>query len=357
PVMKIRAVHVRPADDLHIQTRLIHPTHRPGDTARLAFWLMDTEGKPVAGALSIAAVDEAVFHVLKQRPGMEETFFALEQELLEPVYAIYPSWSPEVFAENVPIEDRIELENALFARTMQPIAEPIAYYRSEDAGPPAAGESPITLAAASYPAKQSDVQQARREGLRGAEVAWWTLLACTVLAGVVGFAVFYPKVFLITFGIVMALFVLVTLVLQMLGTNANVKFATGEAASDMAEPQMMWADAGAEGAAIPFPQDAALTESAPGVAPVRVRRHFPETLFWQPQIITDDNGRASVEIPLADSITTWRVSTSAVSADGRLGSLQSEIPVFQPFFVDLNLPVALVRNDEVAVPVVVYNYL
>ena len=31
--------------------------------------------------------------------------------------------------------------------------------------------------------------------------------------------------------------------------------------------------------------------------------------------------------------------------------------MFQPFFVDLNLPVSLTRNDEVSVPVVVYNYL
>ena len=31
--------------------------------------------------------------------------------------------------------------------------------------------------------------------------------------------------------------------------------------------------------------------------------------------------------------------------------------MFQPFFVDLNLPVALTRGDEVSVPVVVYNYL
>ena len=31
--------------------------------------------------------------------------------------------------------------------------------------------------------------------------------------------------------------------------------------------------------------------------------------------------------------------------------------VFQDFFVDLDLPVALTQNDEVAFPVAVYNYL
>ena len=60
---------------------------------------------------------------------------------------------------------------------------------------------------------------------------------------------------------------------------------------------------------------------------------------------------------LADSITTWRLSASAVTADGKLGAAQLPVKVFQDFFVDLNLPVALTRGDEVGVPVVVYNYL
>jgi uncharacterized protein YfaS (alpha-2-macroglobulin family) len=80
-------------------------------------------------------------------------------------------------------------------------------------------------------------------------------------------------------------------------------------------------------------------------------------MYWQPQLITDDDGHASIELDLADSITTWRLSGSAVTADGRLGSVQTGIRVFQPFFVDLNLPVALTRNDEIDVPAVVSNFL
>jgi uncharacterized protein YfaS (alpha-2-macroglobulin family) len=91
--------------------------------------------------------------------------------------------------------------------------------------------------------------------------------------------------------------------------------------------------------------------------PIRIREWFPETLLWKPELITDDQGRASLDIDLADSITTWRLTGSAVSADGRLGAMLAPLRVFQPFFVDLNLPVALTRGDEVAVPVVVYNYL
>src|SRR5262249_4780830 len=43
-----------------------------------------------------------------------------------------------------------------------------------------------------------------------------------------------------------------------------------------------------------------------GMSPaVHVRDWFPETFLWRPEIITDDQGRASIEVPLADSITTW----------------------------------------------------
>ena len=91
--------------------------------------------------------------------------------------------------------------------------------------------------------------------------------------------------------------------------------------------------------------------------PIRVREWFPETLLWRPELITDDQGEATLEVDLADSITTWRLSAAAITAGGQLGADQASIRVFQPFFVDLNLPVALTRGDEVAVPVVVYNYL
>ncbi|PWU19026.1 MAG: hypothetical protein C5B50_07525 [Verrucomicrobia bacterium] len=89
----------------------------------------------------------------------------------------------------------------------------------------------------------------------------------------------------------------------------------------------------------------------------RVRRDFPETLLWRPELITDDQGRASLEIPLADSITTWRASVDGISAAGKMGSVQVPIPVFQDFFVDLDLPVSMTLQDQVSVPLTCYNYL
>jgi uncharacterized protein YfaS (alpha-2-macroglobulin family) len=89
----------------------------------------------------------------------------------------------------------------------------------------------------------------------------------------------------------------------------------------------------------------------------RVRRDFPETLCWRPELITDDQGRTSLEIPLADSITTWHATIDAVSAAGKIGGRELPIPVFQDFFADLDLPAALSLGDQVSVPVTCYNYL
>jgi hypothetical protein len=93
------------------------------------------------------------------------------------------------------------------------------------------------------------------------------------------------------------------------------------------------------------------------VEPTRVREYFPETMLWQPALITDDQGRADLLVRYPDSITTWRLSASASSRGGLLGGVSAPLRVFQDFFVDLDLPVSLTQNDEVAFPVAVYNYL
>ncbi len=90
---------------------------------------------------------------------------------------------------------------------------------------------------------------------------------------------------------------------------------------------------------------------------IRVRQYFPETLLWEPALITDRWGKAELTIPLADSITTWRLTALGHSSQGHLGSTTSPVRVFQDFFVDIDFPVQLTQGDEVEVPIAVYNYL
>jgi uncharacterized protein YfaS (alpha-2-macroglobulin family) len=87
-----------------------------------------------------------------------------------------------------------------------------------------------------------------------------------------------------------------------------------------------------------------------------VRSYFPEALYINPEILTDGNGDASITIPIADSITTWRMAMLASTESGALGSASSSLKVFQDFFVDLDLPVTLTQGDRVSIPVAVYNY-
>ena len=88
----------------------------------------------------------------------------------------------------------------------------------------------------------------------------------------------------------------------------------------------------------------------------RVRSYFPESLYVNPEIITDRDGRASIAIPVADSITTWRMAMIASTQHGVLGTSTSDLKVFQDFFVDLDVPVTLTQGDRVSVPVAIYNY-
>jgi uncharacterized protein YfaS (alpha-2-macroglobulin family) len=89
----------------------------------------------------------------------------------------------------------------------------------------------------------------------------------------------------------------------------------------------------------------------------RLRQYFPETLLWLPNGVTDPDGNLNLDIPIADSITTWRMTALASTRDGQLGNTVGELRVFQDFFIDLDLPKALTVGDEISVPVAVYNYL
>jgi uncharacterized protein YfaS (alpha-2-macroglobulin family) len=104
-----------------------------------------------------------------------------------------------------------------------------------------------------------------------------------------------------------------------------------------------------------LPASVASPQSAEAPAP-HVRSYFPEALYINPEIITDGNGTASITVPLADSITTWRMAMLASTQYGPLGSGTSSLKVFQDFFVDLDLPVTLTQGDRVSIPVGVYNY-
>jgi hypothetical protein len=122
-------------------------------------------------------------------------------------------------------------------------------------------------------------------------------------------------------------------------TNLNVNYVEGVPVSNI--------EARGSGMAL----KKALADAAP-----HVRSYFPEALYINPEIVTDGQGNATISIPVADSITTWRMAMLASTQSGALGSGTSSLKVFQDFFVDLDLPVTLTQGDRVSIPVAVYNY-
>jgi hypothetical protein len=96
---------------------------------------------------------------------------------------------------------------------------------------------------------------------------------------------------------------------------------------------------------------------APQVSTPRLREYFPETLVWQPALETDKQGRAQLKFKLADNITTWKMSVIGSTENGEIGTAETEIKSFQPFFVEHDPPRVLTEGDQISLPVVLRNYL
>ncbi len=114
--------------------------------------------------------------------------------------------------------------------------------------------------------------------------------------------------------------------------------------------------------AAPTPTPAPMADSGAlqppsGLAEVqRVRQFFPETWLWT-DVTTIGNGRASFSVEAPDSITTWALRGVALSKEHGLGIGEAELRVFQPFFLQVDLPFSAIRGEEFPVKIALYNYL
>ena len=89
----------------------------------------------------------------------------------------------------------------------------------------------------------------------------------------------------------------------------------------------------------------------------KLRKYFPETLVWKPEVITDQSGHARIRFPMGDNITAWKMSVIASTIGGQIGVAEKELRSFQPFFVESDPPKVLTEGDQISQPVVVRNYL
>ncbi|XP_077326606.1 venom factor-like [Lithobates pipiens] len=92
------------------------------------------------------------------------------------------------------------------------------------------------------------------------------------------------------------------------------------------------------------------------------RSEFPESWFWKIETMNerpDKDGISSkvLNVFLKDSITTWEVLAVSLSENkGLCIAKPYEIQVMKDFFIDLKLPYSVVRNEQVEIRAILFNY-
>ncbi|XP_078091174.1 venom factor-like [Mustelus asterias] len=91
------------------------------------------------------------------------------------------------------------------------------------------------------------------------------------------------------------------------------------------------------------------------------RSDFPESWLWILRTLptSDRGGTVTKDVSgfLKDSITTWEIQAVSVSPQKGICVAQPyELTVKKDFFIDLRLPYSVVRNEQVEIRAILYNY-
>ncbi|MDO8588312.1 MAG: MG2 domain-containing protein [Armatimonadota bacterium] len=447
PVRDTATCLVRPAGELNVQIAPDKSVYRPGEKASIGLHVTGKDRRGVAAAIGVNIVDESVFSVEEQAPGLAALYFALQEEILKPRYQTkfapasqygeygtndyYRSELLEIMKPRLQTKGRLpEWGDATAVASMHDgesmqRAARIVFASAVDAGEAgveavtqkekdwqvqrvqsqfdmagvfAVGALAIFLpleAALAYKRRHRALLFTSTAGLVIVTIATvlylmtalsdgaptdglecftgWTLavfaffwVASLVLTGR---RTGYVPAVLATLGVII---VLVMILFPVFGKaremarssekfRASANALVGEGGSPSAAP-----DAAPPQEPLGLARDnkkeigLSLVEHKPATAgaqePPCVRQFFPETLYSNPAVITDESGVGRIDLTAADSITRWRISALASSMNGQVGSANAPMRVFQEFFVDLDLPVGVTQGDAVSVPVAVYNY-
>ncbi|VAX29744.1 hypothetical protein MNBD_NITROSPINAE05-140, partial [hydrothermal vent metagenome] len=88
---------------------------------------------------------------------------------------------------------------------------------------------------------------------------------------------------------------------------------------------------------------------------VQVRSDFRATAFWQPNLVTDRNGKAKVKVKFPDSLTEWRTTARVVSRNNQFGIGSASTQTRKPLIVRLQAPRFFVVDDTLTISALVNN--
>lgn len=384
-----RLVMIDPANDLSVLIAAGAESYLPGSEATVTFRVTDAAGRGVPSALGVMVVDEAVFALQEMQPGLEKVYFYLEREIATPRYEIHGCTIDQV----MPVHGQEPAEGARrekAARVLLAAAEGsgeyglnINTYERDNKGAAFQNRMADLLADRSDPIGRAMAAHGRKlkEQMKDSSKTDVTLEDLVTAGELKRKEIEDPwgKPMKITGTWCASCRTYHDFTLSSAGIDGEWDTADDILYSPQRDVrrfkalgrggfnELRMAEDVAVGAmpmaavmpmmAQEMPVDATAALGAPGGAAPRVREYFPETLYFNPALITDAAGAASLTIPIADSITTWRMTCMASSLRGALGSAAQGLRVFQDFFVDVDFPVSLTQHDEVWVPVAVYNYL
>ena len=82
-----------------------------------------------------------------------------------------------------------------------------------------------------------------------------------------------------------------------------------------------------------------------------------ETGYWNPAIVTDEKGEASITITMPDQSTAWELAAKGISAETLAGEAKTDLTVKKDLFGELKLPAAFTDGDDAQIQATVHNSL
>ncbi len=88
---------------------------------------------------------------------------------------------------------------------------------------------------------------------------------------------------------------------------------------------------------------------------VVVRSDFRATAFWQPDVITNSEGTATVQVKFPESLTSWRATARVATTGNQFGIATAAARTRSPLTVRLQAPRFFVAGDVVTISAIVNN--
>ncbi len=89
--------------------------------------------------------------------------------------------------------------------------------------------------------------------------------------------------------------------------------------------------------------------------PPFVREDFPDTAYWNAEIVTDANGQAQATFALPDSLTTWHFDVRGLTQTMLVGQAETHIVTSKELLVRPVTPRFVVVDDHLRIAAIVHN--